>query len=127
MKKVAISFIVLGSSFILGSNLVSATSEEVMYDLTNHHFIETFEIEEEGEIVDVTVIALEKINQFTFQIVVAKMKSAFPLINYLLLLDSYHFFLQFVLVPFLIVQFFYLLATLKFVVDPIIFEGFFGY
>jgi len=58
MKKVAISFIVLGSSFILGSNLVSATSEEVMYDLTNHHFIETFEIEEEGEIVDVTVIAL---------------------------------------------------------------------
>jgi len=56
MKKVAISFIVLGSSFILGSNLVSATSEEVMYDLTNHHFIETFEIEEEGEIVDVTVI-----------------------------------------------------------------------
>lgn len=56
MKKVAISFIVLGGSFILGSNLVSATPEEVTYDLNNHNFIESFEIEEDGELVDVTIV-----------------------------------------------------------------------
>lgn len=56
MKKSAIGFIILGGSFMLGSNLVSASSEEVMYDLTNHHFIESFELEEEGETVDVTII-----------------------------------------------------------------------
>ena len=50
MKKVAISFI------ILGTNLASANTEEVLYDLDNHHFIESFELEEDGEIVDVTII-----------------------------------------------------------------------
>lgn len=56
MKKVAISFIILGSSLILGTNLASANTEEVLYDLDNHHFIESFELEEDGEIVDVTII-----------------------------------------------------------------------
>ena len=56
MKKVAISFIMLGGSFMLSSNLASANTEEVVYDLTNHHFIESFELEEDGEIVDVTII-----------------------------------------------------------------------
>ena len=39
MKKVAISFIILGSSFILGTNLASANTEEVIYDLDNHNSI----------------------------------------------------------------------------------------
>lgn len=56
MKKVAISFIILGSIFILGTNLASANTEEVVYDLANHHFIESFELEKDGEIVDVTII-----------------------------------------------------------------------
>lgn len=56
MKKVAISFIVLSSSFMLGSNLVSADTEEFLYNLDNHHFIETFELVENGELVDVTIM-----------------------------------------------------------------------
>lgn len=56
MNKVAISFIILGGSFILGSTLASADTEEVVYDLANHHFIESFELEEDGEIIDVTII-----------------------------------------------------------------------
>ena len=56
MKKIAISFIMLGGSFLLGSKLASANTEEVVYDLANHHFIESFELEEDGDIVDVTII-----------------------------------------------------------------------
>ena len=56
MNKVAISFIVLGGSFMLGSNLVSANTEEVIYDLDNHQLVESFELEENGELVDVTII-----------------------------------------------------------------------
>ena len=56
MKKVAISFIILGSSFILGTNLASANTEEVIYDLDNHNLVESFELEEDGEIIDVTIV-----------------------------------------------------------------------
>lgn len=56
MKKVAISFIILGSSFILGTNLASANTEEVLYDLDNHNLVESFELEEDGEIIDVTIV-----------------------------------------------------------------------
>ncbi|MDT2783011.1 hypothetical protein P7H41_13775 [Vagococcus fluvialis] len=48
MKKVAISFIILGSIFILGTNLASANTEEVIYDLDNHNLVESFELEEDG-------------------------------------------------------------------------------
>ncbi len=50
MKKVAISFI------ILGTNLASANTEEVIYDLDNHNLVESFELEEDGEIIDVTIV-----------------------------------------------------------------------
>ncbi|MFW7369167.1 DUF5626 family protein [Vagococcus fluvialis] len=56
MKKVAISFIILGSIFILGTNLASANTEEVIYDLDNHNLVESFELEEDGEIIDVTIV-----------------------------------------------------------------------
>lgn len=56
MKKVAISFIILGSSLILGTNLASANTEEVIYDLDNHNLVESFELEEDGEIIDVTIV-----------------------------------------------------------------------
>lgn len=56
MNKVAISFIILGGSFMLGSKLASANTEEVLYDLDNHQLVESFELEEDGEIVDVTII-----------------------------------------------------------------------
>lgn len=56
MKKVAISFIVLGGSLILGTTFASASTEEIVYDLNNHNFIESFEIAEDGELVDVTIV-----------------------------------------------------------------------
>lgn len=56
MKKGIISFIMLGASFILCSNLVSADNKEIVYDLDNHSVIESFKLEEDGEIVDVTIV-----------------------------------------------------------------------
>lgn len=56
MKKVAISFIILGGSFILSSNPASANTEEIAYDLNNHNFIESFELVEDGELIDVTIV-----------------------------------------------------------------------
>lgn len=56
MKKIAISSIILSAGFILGGSYVSANEEEIIYNLDNHDFIETFTLEEDGELVDITII-----------------------------------------------------------------------
>ena len=56
MKKIASSFIILGGSFILSSNLVLANSEDVAYDLNHHDIIESFELVEDGEIINITIL-----------------------------------------------------------------------
>ncbi|MCP8859480.1 DUF5626 family protein [Latilactobacillus curvatus] len=69
MKKVAISFIILGGSFVLGSNLASANNEEVIYDLSNHQSIESFELEEDGNIVSVTIIDDSLLQNLDYKII----------------------------------------------------------
>lgn len=56
MKKLVVSFIIVGSSLILGTKLVSANTADIGYDLNNHDFVESFELEEDGEAVDITII-----------------------------------------------------------------------
>jgi len=56
MQKIGIISIIIGGSFILGSNLVIAHTEEVVYDLNNHQLIESYVLEDDGEIVDITII-----------------------------------------------------------------------
>lgn len=56
MKKVLISSIVLSASFVLGGSYVSASEQEAIYNLEDHNFIETFQLEEDGELIDVTII-----------------------------------------------------------------------
>lgn len=56
MKKIASSFIILSGSFILGSNLVLANSEDVTYDLNHHDAIESFELIEDGELINITIL-----------------------------------------------------------------------
>jgi len=55
MKKIVLSSIILASGIILGSHTVSANEEAIYYDLENHQLIESFEIEEDGELLDVTI------------------------------------------------------------------------
>jgi len=55
MKKILFGFMLLGGFFFLESTSVFA-SEEISYDLENHDSIETFELEEGDEPIDVTIV-----------------------------------------------------------------------
>lgn len=55
MKKVLFSFLLLGGWLFLESTSVFA-SEKISYDLENHDSVETFELEEDGEPINITIV-----------------------------------------------------------------------
>lgn len=56
MKKRIILYVSLSGAIFCGGTLASATNDEAIYDLNSHNIIESFELEDEGEVYNVTVI-----------------------------------------------------------------------